>query len=745
MSILPCLLAIATIAPDAAPAALDRYGVVWNTPSANAAGSMPIGDGEVVLNVWVEAATGDLMFYIARTDALSEISRFLKLGRVRVHFDPSPFKEAQDFRQTLRLRDGILNVTTRKAGLALWVDPTDHVIHVEGQTDTASKITVSLENWRTVPRAIPKAEQGSAWSVHDAPFPLVQSADVFVPGARNVIWYHRNETSVVPRLLENQSLTGLTGTFDPILHRTFGGRISGPGFAAAGPHAISTGKPVPTFAFAIATFTAQAASVGDWLQGLNRIKISGHTIGRTVDWWHQFWNRSWVLTGDDEITRGYVLQRYVQACQGRGEYPIKFNGGYYTVEPTGMGKPFDPDFRNWGDSHWWQNVRHIYHPMLASGDLEMMEPLFRLYEKARPLAESRTKAYHNAEGAYFPETMTVFGTYSGGDYGWDRKGHQPKDVLCPWWQYAWNQGPELVSLMLDRWDYSRDEAFLKKRALPMAESVLRYFDTRFRKDAAGKIVLDPTQVVETYWEGVVNDMPTTAGLIATTQRLCALPSALVTAKQKAFFEHMKAACPDLPFETKNPPYGRPEERQLAPAQKYSPNTSNVENGELYAVWPFRIVSLQNSQFITEARNAYNNRKNHLDVGWGYDGNVAALLGITDEAARILKVKCANSNPAYRWPATWGPNFDWLPDQNHGGNLLSTTDLMLLQAEPLEAGGAIRILPAWPKIWDVDFKLHAPGNTSVHCVASAGKIQTLEVRPANRRKDVIIAAGWEISR
>ncbi len=68
-----------------------------------------------------------------------------------------------------------------------------------------------------------------------------------------------------------------------------------------------------------------------------------------------------------------------------------------------------------------------------------------------------------------------------------------------------------------------------------------------------------------------------------------------------------------------------------------------------------------------------------DVGWGYDSNVAALLGLTHEAAEIVKSRMANSNAAYRWPATWGPNFDWLPDQCHGGNLMATINYMLLQS------------------------------------------------------------------
>ena len=109
-----------------------------------------------------------------------------------------------------------------------------------------------------------------------------------------------------------------------------------------------------------------------------------------------------------------------------------------------------------------------------------------------------------------------------------------------------------------------------------------------------------------------------------------------------------------------------------------------------------------------------------------------MLGLSDEAARILKVKCANSNRAYRWPATWGPNFDWLPDQDHGANLLLTTQLMLLQSK----GRSLRVLPAWPRDWDVSFKLHGPDNTTVECVYRGGKIEKLKVTPAERRADVI---------
>ena len=232
------------------------------------------------------------------------------------------------------------------------------------------------------------------------------------------------------------------------------------------------------------------------------------------------------------VGKAHTLQRYMQACAGRSIFPIKFNGSIFTVEPTYLGKDGNPDWRRWGDCHWWQNVRMPYHAMQAAGDFDLMMPLFDTFERIRPFAEARAKLYHNAEGCYFAETMTVWGTYANRDYGWDRTGKQPKDVDCPYWRFAWNQGLEVVGLMLDYYEHTGDKAFLENRLLPMASSVLRYFDTRFRKDADGRIVLDPTQSVETYWHDVINDTPTVAGLNDVTTRLCALPEKLTTPEQR---------------------------------------------------------------------------------------------------------------------------------------------------------------------------------------------------------------------
>jgi hypothetical protein len=63
--------------------------------------------------------------------------------------------------------------------------------------------------------------------------------------------------------------------------------------------------------------------------------------------------------------------------------------------------------------------------------------------------------------------------------------------------------------------------------------------------------------------------------------------------------------------------------------------------------------------------------------------------------------------------------------------------MLMQCEPMELGGAIRLLPAWPKDWDVTFRLFAPGNTVVECEYRTGVIKKLKVTPETRRKNLIL--------
>ena len=80
--------------------------------------------------------------------------------------------------------------------------------------------------------------------------------------------------------------------------------------------------------------------------------------------------------------------------------------------------------------------------------------------------------------------------------------------------------------------------------------------------------------------------------------------------------------------------------------------------------------------------------------------------------------------------------DWAPDHNWGGSGMIGMQEMVLQTHALPGEkGRIRILPAWPEKWNVDFRLHAPWQTVVEGSFESGELASLEVTPMERRNDV----------
>ena len=95
---------------------------------------------------------------------------------------------------------------------------------------------------------------------------------------------------------------------------------------------------------------------------------------------------------------------------------------------------------------------------------------------------------------------------------------------------------------------------------------------------------------------------------------------------------------------------------------------------------FFCSSLLNAQRINEYNVVWDNPSNEFwwqNTGWGQDGQVAAMLGLTELLPGMLKEKIDNTNPNHRFPAMWGPNYDWTPDQDHGSNLLMTIQHMIM--------------------------------------------------------------------
>ncbi len=444
------------------------------------------------------------------------------------------------------------------------------------------------------------------------------------------------------------------------------------------------------------------------------------------------------------ITTAYAAQRYLTACASRGRLPIRFNGTLFTISHRG-----DPDYRRWGNGYWWQNTRLPYYPMFAAGDVDGTDALFDMYFGKLAFFKKRTKKYFGHGGAFFPECMQPWGDHFMGCYGpeCEWKYRKDKHQYHPCHKYAWVGQLELSLMAIMRWQHTRDDAWFKKNALPSIREYVRYFDGHFKLDAKGRYHMYPAQAVET-WQDCTNPMTEVAGLTRVTDLLLAMPDGVVSADDRAFFAKIRARLPELP--TRKLENGGVV---FAPAEIFKRH-GNVETPELYCVFPFRLSSFEKPNAEIGRRTYTDGRFHKLYFGWAQDELNAAYLGMAEEARehiadRVFKntptlgrtIDCNEENIAerayrpseYRWPAYWGPNYNWRPDQDEGGVFQNTIQSMLLQYE----GDKIFLLPAWPKEWNCDFKLNAPGNTTVEGRVENGELKDLVVTPAARRKDVVV--------
>ncbi len=743
-----------------------QYNPVWNSQSRNSSESMPCGGGDIGLNVWVEK--GDLLFYFSRSGTFDENNAFLKLGRVRVRLEPNPFEGNGDFHQELNLEDGSVYISGTHNGISakvhVWVDVFRPVIHLSVDCNKPVLAEAGYESWRYRDHLLKGKENNANSYKWGAPKDLKTLQDSISFDGGNILFCHRNrEKTVFDATVSEQKLDTVKSLlFNPLKNLTFGGVMRGKGMSPSG---ISDGQyadtgyrrwtlksnaPARSHQVDLFLFTRQAGSLTEWKNGLDKIvtgaaKNSKTAWEKTSAWWKNFWGRSFIFIRPDnpeatdtvwQTGRNYQLFRYMLGCNAYGSYPTKFNGGLFTYDPcyTDSSMCFTPDHRNWGGGTFTaQNQRLVYFPMLKSGDFDMMKSQFDFYNRILKNAELRSNVYWRHDGACFTEQLENFGLPDYAEYGTKRPSvFDPGMQYNAWLEYLWDTALEFGLMELDVQQYSGQDI---SAYLPFIKSCLTFFDEHYQYlakkrgikpfDGNGKLVLFPGSACETY-KMAYNSTSTIAALKTVLSRLLELPDQYMDSLDRKHYSEMLERVPEIGFRECD------GHRTISPAWQWQ-RVNNVETPQLYPVFPWGIYGVGKSGLEV----ALNTWKYDPDVeqfksyiGWKQYNIFAARLGLTKEAASLTVAKLKDSGR--RFPAFWGPGFDWTPDHNWGGSGMTGLQEMLLQTN----GKQIYLFPAWPKNWNVHFKLHAPFETTIEAELKDGEVKYLKVSPETRKADVI---------
>lgn len=681
--------------------------------------AMPIGDGELAASVWV-TKDGKLHCYLSRSDALTELDRTVKLGEIIVDFEPVQFTE-QCFQQTLDLTAGCIEINSRSGQVCVWVEKQTHSLCIAGSFQENVVVTPDYYSWRKESMA-PLGEFQMEGEHKEA-------ADIIQAKGNATIFYHKNGSNIIEKTANLQNVVDHIDIIPDLLtNRIFGGLMT----------SVCKGK---RFFLRVITHSCQDSEKNFekalW-QKLADAPQMQQSREFTRKQWNAYWDQSYIFVENDPkvtaeyedglldyakepteyvcacdsaVTKAYVYTKYMMACCNTGSMPVLYNGMLFnlcpgldqhystntfgkvcTAQPSAVGKNTNPDERSWCREHLWQNIRHPYFSVLARGEVEALKTLFQYYRRFWELNRIRAERYYGAQGQFNTEMTMSFGLQSAEIYGLDRT-NKPDGRADNRWGGAVEISPglELVCLMLDYYEYSSDKEFLLEQLVPYCNDLLQYIETRFPEIKDGVMQIGPLNAVETYRD-TINPTPVIAGLRSTLERMLEITH--VPAQSHTYYEA---------FLRKTPEIAKSKEA-LLPAQVYQEQRFNVEVPELYAVYPFRNYTFYKDG-IALAKRTYEIRTNEYKIrssfkigqtpsapscsGWQYTGPVAAILGMREEAARILSQNAALQNPGTRFPGMWGPIYDAVPDTDHGANILSQLQLMVMQVEKEK----IYLLPA----------------------------------------------------
>ncbi|MGL4736086.1 MAG: DUF5703 domain-containing protein [Cellulosilyticaceae bacterium] len=744
---------------------ISKCDVVYHTLGETDRSAMPIGNGELAASVWVDQL-GDICFYLSRTDAISELDRTIKLGMFKISLEPRQFS-AECFKQTLKIGDGTISLEGADGAVMIWIDRVEACVCIEGDFRQEVRAKTQFINWRTEERGL------HGFSAHETR--VKETADHVINEAGEVLFYHQNGQNTINELARLQGMEDYVDQIpDFLTHRIFGGMTK-------------TRQHEMGFELCIMTLseqTTEEAFTTVLRERLNHFVLMQESKLRTQTAWRTYWEKSYIfIKGDPElnnrynedlepfikepteytcecessITKAYIFTKYMNACCNEGTFPVLYNGLLFNLCPGGnqhlsienFGKVFtsqpesynlqvNPDERSWCREHLWQNIRHPYCSLLARGEGEKLKVLLRYYRNFWGLNRARAKVYYHAQGQHNTEMTLSCGLQTAGIYGMDRTDKAPGYAENRWGGAVdISPGLELVSLMLDYYDFMKDTDFLETEVLPYFKELLQYIETRFPKIEDRKMSIGPINAVETYRD-TINPIPIIAGLRSTLERVLAIGK--VKGSPDDYFKAYYEKVPTLPM-------GMHEERPiLLPATGYEEERFNVEIPELYACFPFKNFTFYKPDQELAAYTYLVRTKQYAlrkcfsigempstpsYSGWQYMGVVAALLGLKEEAKEILMHNCTLQNPGTRFPGMWGPIYDAVPDTDHGANILNQLQHMVMQV----SGDHIYILPAFPKEWDVAFKLYADQETVVEVSYQQGKIEELKVVPESRLKDI----------
>jgi hypothetical protein len=650
---------------------LSKHDVVYNRPNTTPSSGLTVGNGHTGAMVWSQ---NGLTAQVSGAD-LSEQSTYAA-GLVNLATSPAMDSGYSTFQQRLSLYDGTL--TTKydsNRTVTMMGSPNSEVmgIHVADSRSGVSSIAFDLSLWD--------------------PATVTNSA-----GVPNLTTWKTVST------FADSTVAGFSrGQADPDnFGYTLAATVEGAGFHTQVVNATKVRVTVtPTSDYTI-WFTAASRknapnhdSVSQARSQLAAVKSTGYatTLTNYRNWWHSFWQRSFVqysnTAGDaDYLENVYYLATYMIASGGYGSYPFHFVNGVY--RSTG-------DKTKWSNGYWYWNMRDVYNSFLAANHADLMNTFNNLYSRNYATLKAYTNTRYGIDGLWVPETM-----------GWN--GNANGTINSDFTKNILSTGTEAAENMYAQYRYTNDLNYLENTAYPFMRDVVKFYAAKLSHDTAtNTYYMASSNAHETYWNvrNAITDLAAVRSLfpitIQTSQTLGL--DANLRAQWQTILDHLVA------YPSASGAY--------LPHQPPLTATKNGENVASEVTWPYSTTGIGASDYQT-ALSTWNSRPFPYGNIWANDAVQAARLGLGDKAFQGMRTMLQKYQ-AYPNGLTDNTNgvFEYL------GVHLPAMNESLLQSY----NDKIRVFPAVPSdsTFVGKFTLLASGGFQVSSEREGGEIKYVGVK------------------
>ncbi len=410
-------------------------------------------------------------------------------------------------------------------------------------------------------------------------------------------------------------------------------------------------------------------------------------------WWHDYYQRSYVSIPDRALERLYWQTIYRFGCTSRtGRCMVDTAGLWF----QGQSWPYFTADWNIQSAHW---------PVYAANRLEQGQALVdRLHEQRQALIDAVQPAAWRDDCAYLPLAVA-----------WDLRGSRDGDMRyhelvgnLPWAMHnAWLQ-----------YRYSMDDDMLRLKIYPLLRRSINLYLRMLREEADGRLHLPPTYSPET---GVWADCNFDLALLKWGCHTLLKASARLGIDDPLApkWREVIARLPDYPADEHGFMLGRD--------QTSSPNHQHFSN--LLMIYPLHLVHIGQADRREVMRRSLERAISTAGPGQrqamvqAHAGPMAATMGLGERALESLQKLAVDLYP----------NGLWYPSPCLESSLAAANIIqeMMIQSwsDPAAAeSGPIRIFPALPAAWkDAEFRcLRAEGAFLVSAVRADGRTRSVKI-------------------